>query len=277
MKTFKHTIILVCLGLPTLVLAQADVEAQLLREHMAHTIAHIRELKDERSELLNRYEAQKALLSGRAMREQLPSDPDPLLAWSFNDAGLLMTQQGQLDAAVTLFNEALDMLSNTFTDDHPARGTILQNVAEALWLQRRPEAFERFSEAEAIFEKLNDGHHPRLGALLNSWGTAKADDGQFERAEALYRRAIGVYEQSAYQDAVAPLHNLAVMIMQQGRMEEASTLLQQAHHRLEQAGEEKSLRMVAVLRAMARNAHLQERPRDAERFERRIQRIIDSH
>ncbi len=276
MKPFGRYICLGLLTLPLMLRAQGGMDADLLREDFARMIARVRDLEAQRAALQERYEKQQALVSGRAMREHLPGEPDSTLAWSYNDAGLLLLREGRLDVAGLLFERALAVLDATHAGDHPARGTVLQNWAEVLWQQRDPAAFVRFGEAEQIFAKLADGEHPRLGALLNSWAGAKAEAGDLAEAEGLYRRAIGVYEASTVpQDAVAPLHNLAVMFMRQDRADEAAALLGHARQLLVKAGEGKSLRMAYVLRAMSRNADMRGLPLDAAQLAALAQRVLE--
>ena len=266
--------LVVFLGLPV-AQAQMTVEAEAVRQNMAHMISRVVELEREQAALRARYEEQQALLSGRAMREQLPDTPDAMLAWSFNDAGLLLKQEGLFDTAVLLFDASLEVLEEVLEQDHPARGTVLQNAAEALWRQGRAEAFARFSAAADIFEKLDQNEHWRLGALLNSWAMAKAEEGAVAEAEDLYRRAIVVYSRVPHDDIAAPLHNLGVLLMQADRLNESLLLLQQARSILETSGREQSAEMVAVLRMLSQVAGLQERSRDARRYEQRAQRIVE--
>ncbi len=276
MKDMGKSVFLVLLLGFSVLQAQTTVEEETVRQNLAHVISRVVELEREKAVLLERYEEQQALVSGRAMREQLPVEPDALLAWSYNDAGLFLTQDGQIDAAVSLFDAALAILSDVYSGRHPARGAVLQNMAEALWLQRDANAFARFAEAEKIFAGLGEEGYARLGALLNSWAVALAEAGEIADAEVLYRRAIAKYGRADDIDVVAPMHNLGVMFMQQGRMDDSRRLLEDAREKLAGSGRAHSLQMVAVLRALTRHARLQDRSWEVRQYEQQAQQILDS-
>lgn len=203
---------------------------------------------------------QEALLvrEGRAMREAL-SEADvagPVLAWSLNDAGLLMMAEGRMQEAALLFDRAFVIIERHFDPMHPARGTLLQNSGEALLGMDRAEAAEaRFREAALVFGTAAGDQHPRLAAVLNGWATARARLQQFDEAEALYRRAIRIYEgrkNRGTPDLAAPLHNLALMLLSRGRADEAGELLERALQTLTDAGAGESDSALAVLRALIR-------------------------
>lgn len=256
----------ILMGLPL----QAQVDGTMLRGDLARLIARVRDVERDHALLQERYEAQQALLSGRAMREQLPVAGDPLLAWSYNDAGLLLAARGLYAEAEILYREALAILEGTYDRTLPARGTVLQNLAEVLWRQGDAEAFGVYQAAEQVFILLEGGAHPRLGALWNSWAGAAAAVGQANEAEALYRRAIDLYKGlPASLDAVVPLHNLALLLLAQGRAEKAGDLLGEALQILEDGGQEDSDWSLAVLRALVRQGRMTGDLASVERYEQR--------
>ncbi len=219
---------------------------------------------------------QEALMvrEGRVMREAL-SEADATgasLAWSLNDAGLLLMGEGHVQAAALLFERALQNVERHLEPLHPARGTLLQNTGEALLGMGNAEAAEpRFREAALVFGTATGAAHPRLAAVLNGWATALARLQRFEDAETLYRRAIRIYEerkQPRVPDLAVPMHNLAVMLVAQGRAAEAGELLEMALQVLRKSGEGESDSALAVLRALVRQCRATGALDQASRYEK---------
>lgn len=192
------------------------------------------------------------------MRESL-SEADAAgtaMAWSLNDAGLLMAAEGRMQEAVLLFDRALDIVDRHVEPMHPARGTLLQNSGEALLGLGNAELAEsRFREAALVFGTAAGDQHPRRAAVLNGWAGARARLQQFDDAEKLYRRAIRIYEgrkKPRTADLAVPLHNLALMLLARGRAAEAGELLERALTTLKKAGSGGSDSALAVLQALVR-------------------------
>lgn len=197
--------------------------------------------------------------SGQAMREQLDSPDDPFMARSLNDVGLLMAAEGQLDDAQALFERALKMIETHYGLEHPARGTVLQNLGEVLWRKQDPRAAECYRDAAMVFGGTAGASHPRVAAVLNAWAACLVSQGRSEGAETLFRRAIRIYEgqKDPYPpDLVAPLYNLALLLVAQDRGDEAGTLLKRAHSILKHNRDMESAKAVLVLRAMAQHQRL---------------------
>jgi len=257
-------------------------------EELARLIRRVRDLEQERdalaaalaqSEQTNEVQLVEAriaaTLAGRVgMREVLPPSLPPEMAWSLNDAGLVMQGEGRLEDAALLFTRARDLLRSRFPEAHPALGTVLQNLAEVLWLQRKDEAWPQFEAAAEIFVRGGAATRARHAALLNSWATALAGAGRYEQATAKYLESVARYRTSDIPlDMVAPLHNLALLQLSRQQVRAARELLQEAHAALKAAGEDSSSRMVAILLAQARVAYLQGESEQAMRLERAAQGI----
>lgn len=230
-------------------------------------------LQDELEHARRLLNEERLIRTERAMREHLTATEaqGAAMAWSLNDAGLLMAMEGRLEIAKPLFERALSRIETKLGLAHPARGTLLQNLGDVLLLLRDPAAVERYREAATVFQAAAGDSHPRLASVLNGWATALGGLGRTAEAEELYRRAIRIYEahEQAPQrgvvalrgvkppggyalDVVAPLHNLALLLLDGGRIQEAETLLAQAYKILKKNGLHKSSPAVPVLRALAK-------------------------
>ncbi len=229
-------------------------------------------------------EEERLVRSGEAMREHLRETDRPELAWSLNDAGLLMASEGRLVEAQLLFERALAMLEKHYELMHPARGTVLQNLGEVLWLRQDPVAADRYREAALVFATVAGGTHPRLAAVLNAWATQQASQGKPEEAETLYRRVIGIYEAQGERyplDLVAPLHNLALLQLSRHQVDEAGRLLDRARGLLRKNHETGSPRALLVLRALARQRQAAGNAEEAVRYEKQAAelalKLMDSY
>jgi len=231
-----------------------------------------------RSEALRHEEG--LIRDGLAMREQLPAPESPALAWSLNDAGLLMAAEGRLSEAQLLFERALAVLDAHVEPMHPARGTLLQNLGETLWRRNDPDAVERFRDAAIVFGTTAGPSHPRMAALLNAWAAALAGQGRADEAETLYQRAIRIYEDQRERhplDLVAPLYNLALLKLERQEIDEAGALLDRAYTVLRRNRETESARMLLVLRALARQRRLAGELDRAARFDEQAAELAVKH
>ncbi len=262
-------------------------EVEALQLQVATLEQLLRELETRSEELearLARSEARRQeeglIRDGLAMREQLPMPESPVLAWSLNDAGLLMAAEGRLAEAQLLFERALAVLDAHVEPMHPARGTLLQNLGETLWRRSDPAAVDRFRDAAIVFGTTMGPSHPRMAALLNAWAAALAGQGRAEEAETLYQRAIAIYEDQRERhplDVVAPLYNLALLKLDRQDVDEAGTLLDRAHTVLRRNRETDSARMLLVLRALARQRRLAGDLDRAARFDAQAAELAVKH
>ncbi len=264
--------VVVALGVGLLVLevgrAQTGADAPAVEPEFL-----IARLQDELEQVSLLLDEERLIRTESAMREHL-AEADargPALAWSLNDAGLLMAREGRLEIAQALFERALQSIEANFGLRHPARGTLLQNLGDILLLRRDPVAADRYREAATLFETVAGTSHPRLASVLNGWATALGSLGRANEAEALYRRSIRIYEDLEAEpkpkrahplsgpridadslDLVAPLHNLALLLLDGRRLAESEALLARAYRLLKQHGRQESPQAIPVLRALAK-------------------------
>lgn len=235
----------------------------------------IDEQRLEVEQLRDRLAAESLIARGEAMREQWPTEPSGSMAWSLNDAGLFMAAQGNDDGAVLLFAEALVLLDEHVAVSHPARGVVMQNLAEAQARLGDEESLAMFQAAAVNFGTSAGTDHPRLAALLNAWAGANLRFGNQEEAIALYRRAISIYETHSKRDldVVAPLHNLAVVYMDQGEWRKASMLLAAAWGHLTRARARQTPQALMILQAQTQCALRLEEMSQAAEFDRKAQAL----
>jgi len=236
---------------PDVLLRKIDMQARMLRrlrEQNALVQKELESCKAQRQE-------DRLVQSRTAMREHLRETTGPALAWSLNDAALLLASEGQLATAQLLFERSLALLEEAFGAMHPARGTVLQNLGEVLWLRRDPQAADCYREAVTVFSASVGGQHPRLASALNAWGIVLGGFGRMGEAESAYQRAIGIYESPQAGnplDLVVPLYNMAVLLLDLDRVEDAGPLLVRALILLKNNDALESPRALVVLRALSR-------------------------
>jgi len=252
---------------------QVETLKRLLRE--------LEERADQQQRAMERAEEQRredeSVRAGRAMREHLREPVSSGMASSLNDAGLLMAAEGRLDMAQALFERALNIVEKQFGKMHPARGTVLHNLGDVLSRRRDPEAFTCYREAALVFGSVASAGHPRLAAVLNAWATALADQGRPQEAEALYRRAIQVYEDQKARyslDMAAAQYNLGVLLLSGGRAVEAGAPLEQALQVLKKNRETDGPRALRVLQALVRQRQVTGQTDKLDHFEKLLNAAV---
>ena len=253
--------------------AQVETLSRMLRELEARADT----LQDALDRSGEKQREDDLVRTGRAMREELRESDVPELAWSLNDAGLVMASEGRLGEARLLFERALEMVEKKLDRMHPARGTILQNLGEILLAQGNPDSANCFREAAMVFGSAAGASHPRMAAVLNAWAMALAGQGQVQEAESLYRRAIRIYEAQKGRrssELAVPLHNYGLLLLDQGRSAEAGERLDQALALLKKNRQGQSPLMLAVLRALARQRRAAGAPDEGARFEEQAGAVV---
>ncbi len=234
----------------------AQARAQL--KEAAREAEEQKQKKEAEARLLREQMREEGLIrQGKALREQLVSTDNTALVGSLNDVGLVMLSEGKLDQAEEMFRRALLILDQTGERASAASGTVLQHLADVAWSKNDLESAALFYEKAAQqFSSALGATHPRHAAALNGWARVRRDQQRPEEAEELYRMAIHIYERGAEQnpaDLVAPLHNLGLLLMEQGRLEEAGPLLERAALLVEKSGQKKDDgRTLVVTRTLAR-------------------------
>ena len=183
---------------------------------------------------------------------------------------------GKLPAKATAGVVALVVLDRTSGRSGAAAGTILQHLADVGWARNDLDAAAaNYEEAARQFSAALGDNHPRHAATLNGLARVRRDQQRPQEAEELYRMAIHVYERHQAKhpaDLVVPLHNLALLLMEQGRLDEAGPLLERAVLLAEKSGLKKGDAQV-VLRTMIRYCQAAGDVERAAEFEKRADEL----
>ena len=83
----------------------------------------------------------------------------------------MLAAQGNLEEAVPLYRQALELSKKAVGEEHPETATRLHNLAGALLCQGNAEEAARMGkQALAIFEKALGADHPNTQTVRRSWG-----------------------------------------------------------------------------------------------------------
>ena len=253
---------------------QKDQEARAAEREADR--AQIKEAAAEQRRLRAQLKDEELVRQGKALREQLGPEDNAALVGSLNDVGLVLLAEGKLDEADAMFRRALAVLERTSGRSGATAGTLLQHVAEVAWARNDLDgAAAYFEEAAQRFSAALGDTHPRHAAALNGLARVRRDQQRPQEAEELYRMAIHIYErhQAKYPaDLVVPLHNLALLLMEQGRLDEAGPLLERAVLLAERSGLRKGDALV-VMRTMIRYCQAAGDVEQAAEFEKRADEL----
>lgn len=255
--------------------AQADQERDCedVSRQLETCEARYQHLKSEHDRLVQWSRDERTVRSGKALREQLGDVDNIALVGSLNDVGLLMMAEGRWDTAEELFRRALVMLDHINGRTGASSGTMLQHLGDVAWRKNDlVGAASFYREAGEVFAASVGTSSPRYAAILNSRAGVLRAQGNPGEAESLYREALGIYEQRANRkipDAAVVRHNLGLLLMEQGMLEEAGPLLERAVEQLQDHRRERMNTLIA-LRTLARWHQLAGHPEKAAACEERV-------
>ncbi|HPT16096.1 MAG TPA: tetratricopeptide repeat protein, partial [Kiritimatiellia bacterium] len=219
----------------------------------------------------NQIKDESLIRQGKALREQLGPADNLALVGSLNDVGLVLLADGQLDLAGEMFRRAKAILDQSTDKASASAGTLLQHLAETAWAKNDLDAAAAFyEEAAQQFSAALGADHPRHAAALNGWARVRRDQQRPEEAEELYRMAIHVYERHADRnpaDLAVPLHNLGLLLLEQGRLDDAGPLLERAEALVQSLPVPDPERALVVTRTLARYYQAAGRPEKAAECE----------
>lgn len=165
-----------------------------------------------------------------ALRENLLQPNDPAIAeslyWliSLLEVGGGFDDQERIDQ---LYGRRLQLLERAFGPDHPHVARWLNDLANRTELVRAVELFQR---GLTILEKSYGPDHPDVGLLLSNYAIKLDAKGDYERAEAMYKRSADIREKSVGQDDILAqsFNNLGDFYLVRDDYEHAETYLQRA-------------------------------------------------
>jgi tetratricopeptide (TPR) repeat protein len=145
-----------------------------------------------------REDYKRAIELGEALLSIARKDPNVapnVLSFRLNNLSVFYSKNGQLDKAIKMSRESLELLYNTLEPDHP---DILKGLENLAW---RYMEVESYTESERIFEKCIKGHQRVFGP--KSIRVAREQEllarvyqkaGRLADAEELYRKAVEILE-----------------------------------------------------------------------------------
>ncbi len=174
-------------------------------------------------------EAQQLYEQALSMRRRHLGPDNLMVATNLNNLGGLNYRLGDYNRAIELFEQALAIRKQKLSPDHPDTMAVQNNLAVLLSRQ------QRYGEAAASYRallvtvrrKLGPGH-AQTARFANNLGTVSKHLGQWVEAEQLFRNAIRIRLDLFDEDhdqVVQSRNNLVKLLILQGRLDEAETLL----------------------------------------------------
>ena len=166
-----------------------------------------------------------------AVKEEVLGPMHPDTATSLNNLADLYESQGKYDDAEPLYKRALAVREEVLGPMHPDTATSLNNLAD-LYTTR----------ANTMTRSRSTNGHWRLGGSIGTHASCHGDvaeqpgaslhnQGKYDDAEPLYKRALAVREEvlgPMHPDTATSLNNLAHLYDSQGKYDDAEPLLKRA-------------------------------------------------
>ncbi|RKH40494.1 protein kinase domain-containing protein [Corallococcus sicarius] len=168
-----------------------------------------------------------------ALQERLYGRDSPRLARGLMLLATSLRQSGRSEEALVHNQRTLALLEAAYGPDHPKVAMLVNNRGSTLMeLRRYTEARDVFQESLARYERMYGPGQPVRYAtgLRANLGSVAFTLGNYDESERLQREALALYQQhfppgSAYR--VRTGNNLTLVLINQGRMEEALKLIQE--------------------------------------------------
>lgn len=190
-----------------------------------HALAELRNEQGDQEAARKLYE--EAVATGRARLED-----GETLASSLTDYSIFLGDQGELDAAAPLANEALEMRRRIAGAESVEVAKSLANVARIAHLRGENATAEPLlRNALALTVQLRGERHPDVAIRLTELGILLNATGRSEEAAAAYRKALDIYRKThgdRHSYVGTTLNNLATALSAQGRYVEARAAIEEA-------------------------------------------------
>jgi tetratricopeptide (TPR) repeat protein len=195
------------------------------------------------------------------MKRQVFGESHEAVAQALNDYAATLDRQGDLDAATGIYQQALTAYRSLLGPEHLAVSIVAANVGRALRLTGSLDEAEALDREALEIADANLGEENRysararveLGAVLHARGDLAA-------AEQQYRRAVAINNANAIQRSIAALE-LGRLLVDTDRVEEAASLLTEAHQVFQDAVGDEHLKtgrtkawLAAALAGLGRHA-----------------------
>ena len=154
----------------------------------------------------------------------------PGYASALNNLALIQKSRGELDAAATLYEEALGVYTLVYGDLHPSCAMAMHNTCLLYKIQgKQEEALKLCEQALAARRKIYQGdQHSDIAVSMYTMGAILMDSQEYSKAETWIRDAVSLLEMVG--DGKLSLlqctaqNNLALCLKSKGSYEEAETL-----------------------------------------------------
>jgi tetratricopeptide (TPR) repeat protein len=201
-----------------------------LHADIARTLQDLALVKDDRGHLKDAIPVMREALD---MQRKLNGErPDPGLALAIDNLGALLNEDGDYDAAETLYRESLAMRHRLLGDKHPLIALTLSNLASVRQTKGDLTGAEAmFRQALAIEQQTIGEVHPDVATTLNNIAFLQYARGDRPGALANERKALAIMRQLFPGDhpEVARFENrLGFWLTEAGQYAEADQDLQDA-------------------------------------------------
>jgi serine/threonine-protein kinase len=154
-----------------------------------------------------------------------------LLAQNYIGLGVILARANRLDAADSMYQEALRIRRQLLDPGHPEIGGAL-NVMGGLRLRqnRHAEAEQMIREALGIL-RTTMGEHTDVATALNNLGSSLESQGKLEEAGAAYRESLAIKRKilkGDHSSVAISLNNLGRLLMKQERWVDARAMLEES-------------------------------------------------
>lgn len=177
-------------------------------------------------------DAERALLTGRRMLEQLGRRQSRLWAHATAGLGMVAQDHGDLDAAVTCQHMSIATFTRVCGAAHPDTAQAFDKLGYTQrLLGAAPAAVESHLRAVGLLERVFGRNDPRVAMTLTNLGLAYADAGRGDDAVAAQSRAHAIFLETIGPDHASTLlatRRWAVALTANGQPGRARALLGQA-------------------------------------------------
>jgi serine/threonine-protein kinase len=219
-------------------------------------------------------QAEPHALEALAIRHTLFGDEHADVAVSSTTLGMLYLRQDRLDEAEPLLRQALAIRRNVLTKNHPGIADSTNNLSNLLVEYNNPKYLDEIVELEtetlAIRELQFGPESVEVAQVLNNSAVfykSRNQGSDLKKAEKLYARALKIRREklgNKHPNTANTISNLAELLSEIGRFEEAEVHFLEAVSIIEESLGEYHFRMTAALYNLAKLYRKQQRWAEVE-------------
>ncbi|KAJ5904683.1 uncharacterized protein N7473_001599 [Penicillium subrubescens] len=175
---------------------------------------------------------QRLLPHANYVRHKGCSDTNIAVSGAFHGLGDLYSNQGKLQEAEEMYQQALAGKEKALGSDHMSTLNTVNNLGSLYSDQGKlEEAEEMYQRALAGYEKVLGPDNSSTLDIVDNIGSLYSDQGKLKEAEEMYQRALVGKEKALGSDHTSTLNtvnNLGLLYSDQGKSKEAEELYQRA-------------------------------------------------